>query len=541
MKKVLLNVFVAVSAAFLLVSCGEKSKTPDEQFKSVVSTSVMDTTKKVASGVNEAFSQIDFSNYGADSTISISLDKNSADLIRGIFTSAVPGVKIDWLNSMQLSTKASIKDKSMAFSLGLGVNEVNIITLECLEDLENAVIYFHVPELLKEHFKLDAAQAGGASVKELLKIYLAEFEFLKAAPKKEVFTGFVEELLNAVLTDVSGVERSTENVKAGLNSSKTVAVDYTALDFKITPEYAKKASENIEKTINSSKNLRTIVEWVLTFATAVDPSTSSTSADEIISSIAEGLAEGVDSLADIENTVITVYADSKSNFRGAKLTAGDDGYAQYIFALNGKEFGYNVSATEKYGSSESEIFSVKGYGSYAGGKTTGDFAVFSEEEELFSFSTDNLDVEGLKNLKCNGSVTVRLTDDVRKQLKRELRYSVDSSVLSLIDNIAFTLDMNQKSLKEAETTLSIGDGDKTKYASLKVNAKIRAADKVKVPADAVDVLTLNENDALEYVKKIETQNVIDSLKKAKVDEEYVELLSQFSGESLAQMLQGYGL
>ncbi|WP_407426027.1 hypothetical protein [Treponema sp.] len=529
MKKVLLTMAAVLASALLLISCGEKEKTPDEQFKAVVKSSVMESTNKFAGGFRDTFKQVNLSSFGSDGKFSIELDEKTSSLIRGIITEVIPGVDLGWLNSVQLTSSSTLKDDKAGVNLGIGVNSVNILTIECIEDLANAKIYLSMPELLKKYFVIDSKD--NYSLKETFKLYMAELKLLKTAPSEKVFTGFVEELLTALLADVSGVERSVQTLSAGLSSGKDVSADYTVLKFALTEEWCEKTGANLKKAVLASENLKAILDWALQFGEGL--LYEDISSEEIAAEFADSLEELFDDLSYEDNVVVSVYADSKSHLKGSKLVVDRDSI-ESKFVQKGSSFGYSLAAVER----KNELFSLNGFGSYSGGKMTGDFTVYADEENLFSFSTKNFDLEGMQNLKANGSVSFTLTREMQRELKRELRYTLDENALALIDNLTFILNMQQKDRKSAKTELVIGNGD-SPYLRLKGDFKVNGGSKLTVPQEAIDIETLDEDKIMETVREIKMDTVAANLKKAKVADEYVEAVSQLNGEAIANIVESY--
>lgn len=534
MKKVLFNFAALIAAGLIFVSCGEKAKTPDEQFKSVIRTSVMDSTNKLAKGMDETFSQIDFSNLGGDAAITISVDDTTAGIIKGLLQNEIGDVKIDWLKSLNLSAKSTMKEQQTQLAVGVGLNGVNIFTIDCIEDIQDSKIYLRLPEVLKDYFQIDTRGAG-FSLKDAAGLYFSKLKMLKSAPSKQVWTAFVDELLTAALSGVSGVERTTETLKAGIDSSKEVSADYTALSFVITPEYAELASENVQKTISESKNLRTILDWAIPILNSYLRADLSVS--EVIDAFADAADDFFDDLSEIEDTSVIVYADSKSKMKGVKVV-NPEGYVQSIFTQKGNNFGYDFRAVDS--DFDEEIVSVCGFGSCSGNKLTGDFKVSEEMDELFSFSLDKISLDELNQLKANGAVTFRPGKDLQKDIQRELRYSgLDRNIIGLFENCAITLKMQQKSRTSGSFELALGDGSDKSYISLKVDSTTRKGDNISIPKEAVDVLTLDGDTAEKYIRSIKTDEIVANLKKAKVDDEYVDKISQLNGEEIMSLIQSF--
>ncbi|WP_191014571.1 hypothetical protein [Treponema zioleckii] len=529
MKKLVSTLTAVLSAAVLFVSCG-KQQTPDEQFKSAIRNRIMGTTEKLVGGVSDSCSGVDFSNFGSNGKVKLSLDEGTAALIQGLIATQLPNIDVSWFKSINLDVNAILNDGKLKESLGFGLNDTNIVTFDLLFELENGNFYFRVPELLKNYFKVNGSTLG---MQDAMKIYLAEIQLFKSAPSKKVFTGFVDEVLTAVLAGVNGVERTEETLTAGLDvdESKKVSANYNALLFKLTPEYATATAENVKKAVSESKNLRTLLDWIIPVVNDLQIA-GNLNADEVTNKFAEALAEVFASTAELEDVSVIVYADSKSNMQGYKVAQAEGSAFESIFTQKGNDFGFEMKATEP----ESEVFAVNGFGSLSGGKMTGDFKVSAYKENVFLFSTDKLDVEGLKSFKGNGAITLRLADNYQRMMKETLQYSVGESAVALAKNLALTLKMEEKSAKKGSFELILGDGEKASYVTLKCDSEYKKSNKIELPAESVDVETIGDEETMNLIGSIKTDEIVENLKKANVPEEYTQIVSMYDGQTILSLI-----
>ncbi len=525
MKKLFTTLTAVASAAVLFVSCGKQ--TPDEQFKAAIRNGIMDSTEKIAKGVSDSLGSADFSNLAANTKTKLSLDESSIALIQGLLASQVPGMDFSWFKSLNFDVNVGLNGNNFNEVLGIGLNDVNILTFDIIGELENSNAYFQIPELLKKYFKVDGKEMG---MQELFKIYLAEIQLIKSAPSNKVFTGFIDEILTAVLSGVKDVERTEETLTAGLvDSTKKVSANYDSLLFKLNPEYANATAENVKNTIIESKNFRSILEWIL--PAIKDIGGEEYTYEDATHLFAENFASIFEKAADLENVSFTVYADKKSNFQGFKVNTGFDAF-KTVFTQKGKEFGFDMKVSDE----SAELFAIGGFGSYSGGKMTGDFEVSSNGENAVIFSTDKLDVEGLKSLKSNGAVTLRLADNYQNIMKEELRSSLGESAVALAKNLALTIKMEQPKATEGSVEFILGDGEKASYVSLKADSKYQKGSKVEIPAESISVTSIGDEESMNLISSIKMDEICENLKKANLPEEYVQLISMYGSQAILSLI-----
>lgn len=538
-KSVLLMAAVVTLFSSLFISCGEKDDaekyTPQEQFNLAVSKSYVEDSKLFTQGLAQARSQIQFSNYGESCALKVSFGDPLKQLVTSILNEeAYMNLDLSWCNSIQLETIASITDKANQLTLKANLNNVDILSVNLYEDPVNAAIYLNVPELVKRNYKVSERELG-FSVKDIADTYLAQVSFLSSVPEDSVFTGFVEELMNAFISPITNVERSTEDLSAGLAGSKNVTAKYTVLTTVLDEETGEKMAESLSSTVRNSANLSAILNWIIPAANQV--SGERIRVKDVINEMADEIEDSFSDMFYDTSVKLSLYVDANSKIAGMRLVGENGAEIYYAMPQVGKTFGYTCSI---YDGSE-PIMALNGYGTYAAGKMTGDFKLNAEGEDVVSFSTKDLDVAGMKSCKFNGAITVSPKPEMRQMVKSAIADEtyLDNSVLSFIDNLNLEIRMNQKDYTSYSAELAFTDG-KSDFIGFSATSNIKKPSEIVIPS--TDIMVVDSDSVYDYSDLLEGVSiaaVTENLKKAKVPSEYTAPLDSIDSDMLEDIVDEY--
>ena len=540
MKKLVTFFATLAIAAVFFVSCGgddAKKLTPEEQFKTALSKYFVDNSKLFADGLSQIKNTVNLSNYGEDLVIGVEVGDAAQTLINAALSESDLNLDTKWLKNVQVGVTAGLTDNAMQFNVKAGLNKTDIVSVNVYEDSTNKTIYFSIPELIKNNFKISEDEFG-VSVRQLMNDYLAQVSFMSSVPEQAVFTGFIEELVNALVTSVGTVERTSEEIKAGMNGGKEVSSKYTVLSVKLNENFGSKFGSAVQNVIKTSSNFNEIANWVVPVLSKLNG--RKIRVKEFTDGLAEALEDEIDDLFYYNETelVLKLYVDSQSNIAGTSLVIEDEGTINVLMPQNGKNFGFALNVVEN---GESPIVAWNGYGTYANGKMTGDFKLFVEGEEAVAFETKDLDITSLKSVKANGAITIHPKAEMRDASKDFLEdeFDIDYDMLSFFDNLDFTISMSQKDYNSASAELALTNGN-SNFLSLTAKNTVSKPTAIKMPAS--DIFELNEDSIENYediLDGITTSQIVENLKKAKVAPEYLEPIESLTGEMLGELVEDY--
>lgn len=547
MKKLIGLAAVLSACLVLFVSCGGKDDakklSPEEQLKKSVSKAFVDNSKLIAHGLSQIKDTMELSNFGDEFVISAEVGEPLQTLVNALLSESDLDYSTQWLNSVQVTAKTGLTDNEVQVSVKAGLNNTDILSVNVYEDSKNSTVYFSVPELIKNNFKI-AEEDFGLSVREIMNQYLDQVSFYKNLPEETIFTGFIEEMVNAFVSPITQVSRSTEELKAGLPGGKTVASNYTVLSTILNEDISAGMGETLGNVVRSSSNFNALANWFV-------PILSKAEGYKIrVKDFTEEFAEEVedtfeDMFYGVELT-LKLFVDSQSNLAGLYLY-DDEAAVIACMPQKGNSFGYCIAVSENAQTINTEniyttaIGAINGYGSYSGGKMTGDFKVYAEGEDLLDFETKNLDITNLKSLKPNGTLTIHPKAETRSMVKDSLEdeFYVDGSLLSFIDNLDMSINMNRKDYNTANYEIVLNSG-KTKFAALSYKDTISKPGTIKMPTS--DIMALDEDSIEDYediLDGISTSAIVENLKKAKVAPEYIQPLESLTGEMLGDLVGDY--
>lgn len=541
MKKIINVISALILSTLLLVSCGEKDDekklTPQQQFTTTIQKSISGNAKTVTNGLLTAYKEIDLTNYGDELAISFKLGDSFAALLHSYLEENLGNISTSWCKSAQVGLKTQIVGNSIKLDVTAGVNDTNIISANIVEDTNSSTVYISIPELIKKTFKVSGNDFG-ISFSNYYTQYFAYLSFLSTIPDEAVFTTCIDEILSAITTPVTNIERSKEIISAGMNNGKSVSAEYTALSTVIDSELGEKIAKAAYSAIKTNNSLNTILNWFIPEIAML--SGESIRVKDVTSELAEAVADAINDAFLYGKVKLTFYVDKQSKLAGTRITMlnsyDDEKEGEFFIAMpqKGSEFGYLCS----FDDTTETVNLVSGYGSYSGGKMTGDFVVSSpENEQLVAFETKNLNLTDLKSFKFNGTVTVHPAETIRQVIQEELTYEVDSSLASIASVFDFSITAEQKDYKsiKADIMLSV---ENEPYATLTVKSSMNKPAPFSVPT--TDIILVDEDIAehLDIIaSSISTQTIAQNLKTAKVPDEYVQQVSSIDGNTLMEYVE----
>ena len=552
MKKLLSFAAVLAVCSMIFLSCGSddsKKLEPKDQFQKAVTKTFVDNAKLVSHGLSQEGDTINLSNFGEELVIGIELGDPFQKLANAILSDNYLELNTQWLQSVQVAVKAGLTDKAVQFNVIPGLNKTDIFSVNVYEDSTNSMVYFSIPELIKNNFKISEKDFG-ISAREIMDTYLTQVSFMGSVPEETVFNGFIEEVVKAFVSPIDEVSRATETIKGGFGNDKSVSAQYTVLTTTFDEEKGEDLAVAVQDIIMKSSNFNAIANWIV-------PVISKMSGDKIrvrdfTEEVAEIAADFLEDLFAYQDVTVSLYVDSKSTIAGILLNIDDAVVILSAMPQKGNNFGYTFAAAEYdegltiENINATSFVSLNGYGTYAGGKMTGDFKAFYQGDEVLSFETKDLDITSLKSVKGNGSVTIHPKSDIREMAKEFLEDELDmeSAWLTFADTLDLTINMAQKDYNSASLELVFTTGN-TKMLAISEKYSITKPSEIKMPA--TDIMELNEDSIMDYeqiLKGISTSTIVANLKKAKVAPEYIEPLESITGETLGSLadglLGGYG-
>ena len=547
MKKILSITAVLSVLAMILVSCGNddsKKLSPEEQLKKTMTKTFVDNSKLVSSGLTQYKNSVELNSYGEDLTVSFELGEPMKALANAIIAENFTDVDTQWLKNVQVSLKTALTDNAMQVSAKVGINNTDIVSANVFENSSDSTVYLSIPELIKNNFKVSEKDFG-FSAKEMLNNYLNQVSFMKNIPEEAIFTGFIEEFVNTFVSSLGTVSKSTEELKAGMGSGKTVAANYTVLSAKMDMDTGEALAESMENLFLNSTNFNAIANWIVPILSQMEG--YKIRVKDFTEEVADSVASVFEDIFYNDDVTVKLYVDSQSSMAGCRIDIGEEGVILAIMPQDKKNFGYTFAVAEYAPNlsieniATSAMAAINGYGTYVGGKMTGDFKVYSEGEELVTFVTKDLDITSLKSAKVNGSISIHPKSEINNMAKDmiEDELNVAGSALAFVDNLDLSFVVTQKDYTSADTKIIFSNGN-TDLLSMSISNAVSKPKSIAIPT--TDIFELNEDSLYDYekiLKEIDTSVIISNLKKANVAPEYIKPLESVTTDMLDSLVEDF--
>lgn len=539
-KHFLLVTAVALSLSFF-VSCGggddADKMTEMEQFQTVIKKSSEEFSQELTQ-TQDVYNSFDFNNFAENLEVSFSLGDAASDLISSIASSIAPELSFDWLKSVSAGIDYTMKDSSLKVGAKVGVNKTDIITASVTEDTPSSTIFIQIPELFKQNFKISTRDFG-FSMKDIMSSYDEAMAVLTTMPELSKFQGLYDEFLNALSDSVTQVSRSKETITAGFGDSKNISKEYTVLSINLDEKTYKSFLKNIQGIVKNSQNLSDILSWAIPYVNTY--SDEKISKREFINELSEEIQDSID-YGNFEDSdmILNLYVTEKSEIAGLKLTPPDDdvysGGIYFAMPKNGDKFGYSLKVVES-GDLETgdAVLDVQGYGTSAKGKITGDFTVNYEGDEIVSFETRDLSYE--KSL-LNGTVIFSPSAALKNEISREVRNEFGSAVSGIVSNLKYSIGFAQKDRNSAAVDFGLLDDSNKPFVTLSAKADVNTKP-AKIALPTSDIVNIDEDfeyEVEDLIESLDFSKIIANLRKAKVPDEYVDLIEQVDSDTIYGIL-----
>lgn len=446
-------------------------------------------------------------------------------------------VDLSWLNKMMLSLDSNMQDEKAQASVGFGLSDKQLITLDMIYDLNKQIVWLGVPELNDQYIAVNTSDMLEEAQISFDPEQLKEYEDIqKALPSEKTVSNLLDKYIAIALGCIDDVKKETETVEIdGVRQKLTV------LTIKIKEKTLYEMAIAVLEEAKDDKEIEKILTDFEDFYNDYNADMMAEYSDEeyepvdLYEAFFEGVDEALDLLhdladeADSDNYVKLVdYVDNSSKVVGRKVSvysadADKMDLFDYLTVRSGSKFAFEAEIP-------SAEIKMTGSGTEKGNKINGNYDIRYQKTELVEIDVVDFDSKKLDNGYLNGTIRVsptsELLDMVMSSSSDESDTGIPSSMMSLIEEIAIELKF-----ESSEDLTKIGINlvsDNDLLIGLATSAIQKKAQSVKVPDNAVDITEMDENaqSALtEWVGNMKIDEFIQSLKDAGVPAEYADMLS----------------
>ena len=489
--------------------------------------------------------------FAEEATAELTLGEAAGALIQTM------GVDLSWFDNLTLSETVSGVDSTITGDGALLLNGTEIATVSELFDMAGKAVYFAIPEISEQDFKIDLNKAlelaaeSAQDISSQIEEYGEETEGLDEYIDEEGITESTESALAmlALLTKFN----SLKDIQAGIPSPEIVAGVYAKAADMVFNHLTDAGSVEVNQNVNGISQEGTsytatmspeemiaytsellhgmqesqLVQWLYTvyFADAAEMSY-----EEFAASLGEA-AEEIESTDPAElgdfNLETSVVLDAEGNVIGETSTTsveGEDFTIGFATANDGAKSGLHFEANipESMTGTEAADIVLSGSGDVdAAGAVTGDYVIAVNDEPVANIHADNA-VYDKETGECAGSLTISLvvpedTQDVQMLLMGTFTLKVDYDIAVEYSTVALTLGMSGADVATLKITDAVSDP--AQFAGARTAADYEPA------VDALDQNALNE-----AAQNINVNGLLQNAVNAGMPETFIEdIMTLFAG------------
>lgn len=406
---------------------------------------------------------------------------------------------IDWINSIKLGFDGGKSGNIFGYKMALGVNDVDLASVDAVLDMDNGGVYLTIPELNPTAVK---SELGSSSdIEDMKSAFAGLQELASALPDEKQAEKLVNKYLALLVKNIGDVEKKSEKVTAGDVSQK-----YTKLSAEIDVKDAKNMSIAVLKEAKTDKDIKKIITDISNTKVA------GADAEEVYNNYVEGIDEMLEQLSDLENDAdVTVTVNIWVNGKGEVTGIGysmDGTELKCQIVEKGSKYGMKLTA-----GAGMQAVKLDGGGKKAGSKKSGNFALSVMGAEVVELIVEDVDTKKAEEGSFVGKIVIKPTDGIDGLLSM----AGSSEVASMLKGARIEITGAENSAK-----LAVYTNDKL-FADLAISQKAKTGNvDVKVPSDVVDI---NDEEAVRaWEAQANIQALTDNLKKAGAPDELIQMM-----------------
>lgn len=435
---------------------------------------------------------------GASGSIAIEIEDKCYDMLDE-FVDNDELEYISWLKQLSLAYEANNKDSVTQATLSMKLNDVEIGKFDVITDLESERAYFGIGEYNPDYLmtELDFGYNDPTELTEALS------KLASALPDEKTTHKLLTKYVKVAVENIEDVKESSAKMTAGNISQKL-----TKLSVDLDGNLVKNVSINFLNAMKDDQECKDIVENIAS-AYDVDADDFWDELDEAIEDIEDADTDDIDLDAKLH-----FYVNGKGEIVGLEIK-GDGFSISSITTEKGSKFGSLIEIK-----ADGNKFKIEGNGKISGNKRTGTFTVKATGMSILEFDIKNVNTKQLEEGIFNGSITLRLHEDMVDMIESQSYGDVSFSALT---DLSITIDSKNKSRNDMNCTLSVNYKDEH-CGRLILTSKQGKSEAIDIPSNYVDA---NDNDELlSWVEDFDTSKLADNLEKANAPSEVVDAVEE---------------
>lgn len=239
-----------------------------------------------------------------------------------------------WLSDVMLDVDYAITDTAVHYTIGVGLAEERLLTIDLIADLEESVFYLTIPELSTKPISIEVDESVIASIQDAQSSQKIAEAFVKSLPDKETLSDLIYDYLVLFINELDDVKKE----KRVVLTTGGVSLKTTALTATIQEDDLYDAAEAMLKKAQTDPVILAFLERFSNNLKATFPDDDSIaepfSTSNYMNAIADLMDEVVENRAYIDYSkavLYTCYVDYMDNIVGRRVATSESGVVTEMF------------------------------------------------------------------------------------------------------------------------------------------------------------------------------------------------------------------
>ena len=411
------------------------------------------------------------------------------------------------LEELELRMDYSVTQEGMQGKLDLGLNGVNLASLDFLMDLVKGDMYMALPGLADGYAKVDGKELGLEEMTQLYpELFALSQEWVELLPEEEAVEELIDRCFLAAMDEITEVEKANKTLSVG-DVEQTV----TVLTYELTEEDAANVALAVLKELEGDETVMALLEAYAYYTNelnsiyreitpdladlypTVDPEEAMDAITEAINELEEYEPESDETLK------IDTYVNKKGQIVGRKFWFPEElGEISYVTLESGNKLAFRLLLD-----ADGEEMEFSFEGTKKQDKLTGTGYLDIDGDEYLVVKLEGFDLNAR-----TGKIRIELGKSLQKLVKEELGTAASLG----LSGIALDIEIQTN-----EVTLWVCLS-KQQLLGLKVDYSMSDRDvEIEVPANAT-------TDLEKWVASLDPQALLDNLEKAGITEDMLQAL-----------------
>ena len=421
-----------------------------------------------------------------------------------------------WMKNIGLNMDVNYTKELTKIVMALRLGNTEIASAEMIQDVAKQMVYLALPGISQQHIATNTEAAQGAVTVNMLGGVTDYAALVRALPTEAALNTLLTRYVSLALEYVQEPAITTETLSCGNISQDVTATTYTISNLEVLD-----MAEAVMKTAQTDVELEKMLDQLAVYYNA-----------EGAKAAADGgyTWENVD----IHQALMGEIQYALQEIGELRLEQKKDNFLVLsVFSADGEDVGIRIKMNPNVTQEEIRIYSLSqqektallvevgdqfclsGTGTKREGLTSGNYVVSIQGTDMVYLDVQNVDTEALEKGNLQGTVSVRLSQQMITELFGRVPVFTTEHKLNIQLN-------TQSDSSAIECELYYGE---TYILGFAIRTKVLPAENIQCPKDFVEAE--NEADMMAWVDSLDLQKLLQNIRQAGVQEELVEALEMY--------------